>query len=249
MEIAIGFLIGLAIGLTGVGGGTLTAPALILVMGYPPRSAVATALVFSAAVKVFASGAYLIRGRVDLRILGYLMCGGLPGAIIGAIALERLQIAKANEWVLCTIGALVTSSAVGNIMSSRRRAGRSAARLHLLPFFSLPIGLESGFSASGAGALGTVMLFQFTALAPIVVVGTDLVFGLAVSAIAGGVHAYSGACNWNGLVRLIPSGIVGSMVGVHTCSALPTQTLRKLVLICAACVGLSLFLRGLGGIL
>ena len=249
MEIAIGVLIGLAIGVTGVGGGTLTAPALILLMGYPPRSAVATALVFSAAVKVFASGAYLIRGRVDLRILRYLMCGGVPGALIGAFALERLHIAKANEWILCTIGALVTSSALANIMNLRRPRDRPAPRLHLLPFFSLPIGLESGFCASGAGALGTVMLFQFTALAPIVIVGTDLVFGLAVSAIAGGVHAYSGACNWNGLARLIPSGIIGSMIGIHTCSALPAQTLRKLILVCAACVGLSLVLKGLGGIL
>jgi uncharacterized protein len=250
MEIVLGVLIGLAIGITGVGGGTLTAPALILVLGYSPRSAVATALVFSAAVKVVASGAYMFRGHVDRRVLGYLLAGGVPGALIGALALEWLHVDKANEWIICAIGIVITISAAGNIVISvRKRKSRSVSRPSLLPFFSLPIGLESGFSSAGSGAMGTVLLFWLTSLDPVAIVGTDLAFGLVVSTIAGGVHAYSGACNWHGLARLIPAGILGSVVGVQVCSALPAPILRKLILACATAVGLSLFVKGLGGIL
>jgi hypothetical protein len=249
MEIVIGVLIGLAIGATGVGGGTLTAPALILLLGYTPRGAVATALVFSAAVKVFASGTYLFRGNVDFRVLGYLVCGGAPGALLGAFALERLHIARANQWILCAIGIVVMISAVGNIVNFRRHQLASTSRPHWLPFFSFPIGLESGFSSSGAGALGTTLLFRVTTLTPAVIVGTDLVFGLTVSAIAGGVHAYSGACNWRGLAQLIPAGLFGSFIGVHLCTILSANTLRRVIMLFAAGIGFSLLVRGLEGIL
>ena len=249
MEIAIGVLIGLAIGATGVGGGTLTAPALILLLGYTPHGAVATALVFSATVKVFASGTYLIRGNVDFRVFGYLICGGAPGALLGAFALERLRVARANQWILCAIGIVVMISAVGNIVNFRRHQRASISTRYLLPLFCFPIGLESGFSSSGAGALGTTLLFRVTDLSPAEIVGTDLVFGLTISAIAGGVHAYSGACDWHGLAKLIPAGILGSVIGVHICSILSAKTLRKVIMIFAAGIGFSLLVRGLEGIL
>jgi len=70
MQIVIGLVIGVAIGSTGVGGGTLTAPALILLLGYSPRIAVATALLYSAVVKIGAAVVYLSRQQVNFRVLG-----------------------------------------------------------------------------------------------------------------------------------------------------------------------------------
>jgi uncharacterized membrane protein YfcA len=249
MEIAIGLLIGVAIGATGVGGGTLTAPALVLLMGYPPKVAVATALIFSAVVKIWASGEYLVRGQVNFRVLAWLLCGGLPGALLGAVMLEKLNVARANEWILIGIGAVVLVSAVSSIFNLRRGPRNESSRLHLLPLFTVPIGMESGFSSSGTGALGTVLLFRFTSLSPTAVVGTDLVFGMLVCGIAGVVHAASGTCDWHALSRLIPAGIAGSMIGVRICSALPTRTLRRSVLLGAAAIGLSLLVKGMEGIL
>jgi hypothetical protein len=143
----------------------------------------------------------------------------------------------------------VMISAVGNIVNFRRHQLASTSRPHWLPFFSFPIGLESGFSSSGAGALGTTLLFRVTTLTPAVIVGTDLVFGLTVSAIAGGVHAYSGACNWRGLAQLIPAGLFGSFIGVHLCTILSAKTLRRVIMLFAAGIGFSLLVRGLEGIL
>src|SRR5262249_2455627 len=117
MELLIGLLIGIAIGSTGVGGGTLTAPALILLMGYSPRVAVATALVFSAVVKIGASVVYLTRRQVDFRVLGRLLIGGLPGAALGALALQGFRTTKANDWILFTVGMIVASSALINLMN------------------------------------------------------------------------------------------------------------------------------------
>ena len=149
---------------------------------------------------------------------------------------------------LCAIGIVVIISAVGNIVNFRRHQRASTSKPHLLPFFSLPIGLESGFSSSGAGALGTTLLFRVTALSPAEIVGTDFVFGLAVSAIAGGVHAYSGACDWHGLAQLIPAGI-GRLIGVHLLHHIVAKTLRRVIMIFAAGIGCSLLVRGLDGIL
>lgn len=249
MDIVIGLVIGFAIGATGVGGGTLTAPALVLLMGYSPRLAVGTALVFATVVKIFASAEYLFRKQIHFKVLGYLLLGGIPGALIGALALEKLNVARANQWILFGIGAVVMVSAITSVVKFRSSRPPDSPKSKLLPLLALPIGLETGFSSSGAGALGTVLLFHFTTLPPAMVVGTDLAFGLAVSAIGGSVHALSGTCNWVALYRLIPAGIVGSLLGVRACTVLPKQALRKSILICAAMIGLTLVVKGIKGIL
>lgn len=249
MEIIIGLFIGFAIGATGVGGGTLTAPALVLLLGFPPRVAVGTALVFATVVKIFASADYLIRRQINFRILTVLLIGGLPGALVGALALDKLNIARANQWILCGIGAVVMVSAITSVVKFRTNDRPHATHARLLPFLAFPIALETGFSSSGAGALGTVLLFHMTDLPPAMVVGTDLAFGLLISAVGGGVHLISGTCDWTALYRLIPAGIVGTFMGVRVCTVLPKTTLRKSILIGAAAIGLTLVVKGMEGIL
>lgn len=249
MEVVIGFVLGIAIGSTGVGGGTLTAPALILLMGYSPRVAVATALLFAAIVKMGASAVYLFRRQVDFRVLGLLLIGGVPGAAIGALILQEFRTIKANDWILFTVGAVVATSALFQLLELRRRSSVNDDRLNLIPMFSLPIGVEAGFSSAGAGALGTLVLFNLTTLKPAVVVGTDLVFGMLVSTVGGGIHAFSGSCDWNALARLIPAGMAGCLIGARAGRVLPAPVLRKAVLACTVLVGVSLLFKGLGAIL
>src|ERR1700683_5020662 len=83
VEILAGFLIALAIGATGVGAGSITAPILILFFGMSAPSAVTTSLVFSTIVKLFATPIYLSRGHVNFRVLAYVAGGGLPAVIVG----------------------------------------------------------------------------------------------------------------------------------------------------------------------
>ena len=91
MELLLGFVIALAISLTGVGAGSMTTPLLILLLGASPASAVGTALAFGAVVKLASVPLYAIRRQVNLRVLRLLLAGGLPGFIAGAFLLDRLK--------------------------------------------------------------------------------------------------------------------------------------------------------------
>src|SRR5258705_985240 len=83
MVYTLGFVIAVAIGLTGVGAGTLTTPLLILTVGLSARTAVGTSLIFGAVVKIITSPVYMARRQVDWRTLGFMLAGGVPGVVIG----------------------------------------------------------------------------------------------------------------------------------------------------------------------
>lgn len=249
MEWIIGFLIGAAIGATGVGGGVMTAPALILFAGFPARDAIGVALVFSAVTKVGAVIVYLWRRHVCFRALGVMLCGGLPGALLGALLTPRLRSGRAESWMLIAVGAAVAVSAsfsLARTFTARSRSAAGPRRLGLLGALSAPVGFEVGFSSAGAGALGSILLFNFASLEPASVVGTDLVFGMVVSAAGGGIHAMAGDGRWDALTRLLPAGIVGAVTGAAMASRLPAKILRCAVLAWAAVLGLMLTGKGLG---
>jgi uncharacterized protein len=243
MEILVGALIGLAIGTTGVGGGTLTAPVLILLLGFSPRAAVATALIFSTLVKVSASMFYVLRRQVDFKVLGHMLGGGIPGALLGAFFLQRLRTGSADTWIMGIIGAFVVVSATSSMLFSGRSSQPAQPRLGSLLMAALPIGLETTFSSAGAGALGTIALFNMTALSPAMIVGTDLLFGLMVSGIGAAVQILAGNYVWLALVKLVPAGILGSLAGSMLVKLLPSRLLRPIVLACSAIVGVALILK------
>ncbi len=92
MEFVLGFLIAGAVGLTGVGAGSITAPILILFFHLKPAVAVGTALTFAAVIKLAVLPIYLRRQQVSYRVLGLLCAGGIPGVVIGIQVLKRLSV-------------------------------------------------------------------------------------------------------------------------------------------------------------
>ena len=214
MLITVGFLIALVIGLTGVGGGVLTTPVLVILFGLPEAASIGTALLFSTSVKALSAGLFVARRQVHGHTLALLLAGGVPGALLGPLLLARLNTDTERPWMLAGVGTVVLVTAGFSLFRSRTACAleRSAER-GWLPVFSFPIGLEVGFSSAGAGALGTVLLFNRTKLAPASVVGTDLVFGLIISACAGGVHLAAG--NWipAALGALLAGGLPGAVAG------------------------------------
>ena len=91
MEFLLGFVIAVLIGLTGVGGGSVTAPALVLFLGVGPAESVGTALLFTAIVKLVAAPVYIARKQVNFRILWLMLAGGMPGVLAGSYLLARLR--------------------------------------------------------------------------------------------------------------------------------------------------------------
>jgi uncharacterized protein len=244
MPVLLGFLISLAIGITGVGGGTITVPLLLLIVKMEPARTVGTALAFAAAVKLLVAPVYLARKQVSARMLALMLAGGLPGLAVGLYALNRLQAARQNTVLTLLLGALIVTTAALNLW----RGGRSAAergtaagavrdRSRWLPWVMLPVGAETGFSSAGAGALGTLALLNLTPLRPAQVVGTDVAFGLVLSLVGGGWQMGAGAYDPGVLAQLVAGGVVGALIGPHLAIRLPAKPLR---------VALCLWLASLG---
>src|SRR5579871_457273 len=127
MEIVLGFLIAVAIGVTGVGAGIITAPVLILFLHVPAAQAVGTALAFGVAVKLLVVPMQIYRKQIDYRVLGFMLLGGVPGVIIGSVLLAKLN-GNGHQGVLY---AVLGSTVV--IM-----AGLNLYRLLIKPFAAAP---------------------------------------------------------------------------------------------------------------
>jgi len=240
MEFLLGLVIATAVGLTGVGGGSLTAPLLILALGLPAAESVGTALLFVTLTKLVATPVYFFRGQVVWSAALRMMAGGLPGVIAGSLILSRMRASSLEPYVLTMIGATIVVLALVSLCRLlRSKQGRSdGSREKCLPWIALPIGLEVGFSSAGAGALGTLVLMECTALTASQVVATDLVFGLAISAVGGGLHFAAGNLNREVLVGLCAGGVIGALAGAWLGTRVPSRPLRA---------GLTLFLVFLGG--
>ena len=242
MAFLLGFLIAFAIGVTGVGAGTVTAPLLILALGLPPEVAVGTALLFGFLVKVPAGAVYLLRRQVDARALLRLLLGGVPGVLLGSLLLTQLKGAK--DLVLLLVGLTVVLSAGLGLWRGLKGVGRGRERPWLLPPAAFGIGLEVGFSSAGAGALGTLLLLHATRLSPQKVVGTDLLFGLVLALLGGGVHLAFGQVAPSLLLALASGGVAGGLLGALSAPRLPAEPFRLALLLWLVFVGAQLVYRG-----
>jgi uncharacterized membrane protein YfcA len=240
MEYLLGFAIAVLIGLTGVGGGSVTAPALALFLGVGPAEAVGTALVFTAIVKLVAAPIYIARKQVNYRILWLLLAGGVPGVLAGSYLLARLSSAQHRSPLYAVLGAVIILMALANLyrLFAPRPGASTQDRTRWLPWVAIPIGTEVGFSSAGAGAVGSLVLMTLTQMSTAQVVGTDMLFGLGLSLGGGGISLGMG--NYHGALalKLAAGGVVGAFVGAHLLSILPPRPLR---------VALSLWLMSMGG--
>lgn len=248
MTILVGFLIALVIGLTGIGGGVLTAPVLLLFLGMPAPQAVGTALIFVAVVKLFAAPMFIFRGDVSYPVLARLLAGGVPGAFLGSLIMTRMATKGLEGPMLLLLGLTIITSASVNFL--RKQNGITGSdKSNRLPFVCFPIGIEVGFSSAGAGALGSLALMHWTTLRASQIVGTDVLFGLGLSVAAGAMHLSAGGVDSSVLQQLLMGGIPGAMAGAWLTSIVPGRALRKGLSVWLIWLGANLFYRGLGGVL
>ncbi len=242
MEFLLGFVIALAISLTGVGAGSMTTPLLILLLRVPPTIAVGTALAFGAIVKIATVPMYAARRQVNFRVLRLLLIGGLPGVLLGSVLLDCLKRSPYQGILYAALGSLIVATALFHLYRVFRPAPRSGNRdrARLLPWFAFPIGAEVGFSSAGAGALGSLMLLSLTSLTPAEVVGTDLCFGLGVS-LTGSIIQL-GAGNYDGalLFNLVIGGLCGAFTGSLLAGKIPQRPLRVCLLLMLIALGAQL---------
>jgi uncharacterized protein len=245
VEILAGFIIALAIGMTGVGAGSITAPILILFFHQRASDAVTTALLFGTVVKLIATPIYLARGHVNLRVLKFVALGGLPAALVGSVLLGSLDKNSLTRPILIIVGATVVISAAGTLWRSLSPSGIAPKPVsdRWLPWIVAPIGFEVGFSSAGAGALGTVALMRFTRLLPSEVVGTDLAFGLLLSIFAGGIHASMTGVPWPMLLKLLVGGVPAVLIGTQLTTVVSPRKMRLALCVWLIYIGAQLSWR------
>jgi uncharacterized protein len=247
MEIVLGFIIAVAIGVTGVGAGVITAPVLILFLHVPPAHAVGTALAFSVAVKLLVVPMQIYRKQVDYRILGFLLAGGIPGVLTGSYILAKLSTKGGSQGVLyAALGSTIVIMAGANLYRLWHHPARGAARdwSRWLPAIALPIGAEVGFSSAGAGAIGSLALLWLTPLSAACVVGTDLFFGLCVSLVGSGFQLTAGNYDLAILTQLVIGGIFGAFAGTYLAAITPQRAFRIVLSVWLITLGIQLCWSG-----
>ena len=245
MNLFLGFVIALSVGLTGIGGGSFTVPALLLIAGLPPAEAVGTTFVYAGVLRLVAAPFYLAARQVHSRYFQLLLMGAVPGLAIGMIALEALARQKSNGLIVLVVGLLLTISSSVSFVPRAQVPEFARNNLHWLPWLAFPIGVESGFSSAGAGALGTVLLLNYSELAPAQVVGTDVVFGLVLATIGTAIHWSLGSISAPVLTQLLVGGIPGVVVGCLLSRRVPAKRLKTVVAMIAICAGLQLVWSGI----
>jgi len=244
-QLFVGFAIALAVGLTGVGGGSFTVPALLLFAGLSAGEAVGTAFVFAAIVRLVAAPFYLFRRQIHSRYFWLLLRGAVPGLLAGTLVLRYMtSVRGGNSTVVIILGAVLALSSAITFVPRVRNSEFAVKNSQWLPWLAFPIGVESGFSSAGAGALGTVLLLNYSEMAPAQVVGTDLLFGLVLAIIGGIFHWTVGSISLAVLFPLLLGGLPGVLLGRLLSRYIPAQRLRAVIVVVAICAGLQLVVSG-----
>lgn len=224
-----GALTGFIVGLTGVGGGALMTPILLIFFGVTPTAAIATDLWFAAITKLVGARVHHASGNVDWQVVKRLWLGSLPVALlVVSIVSFGAQITKV-DWLTSAIGVVVLITAVGMLIAPKlvayargRRIGQPERFKAIQPALTVlsgaVLGLCVALTSVGAGALGSVMLLYLYPLrmTPHRLVATDIVHAIPLAVVAGLGYLFAGMVDWwmlaSLLVGSIPAVLLGSLL-------------------------------------
>ena len=251
-----GLIVGALVGLTGVGGGSLMTPVLVLVFGQPAAVAVGTDLMFSASTKLVATASFGFSRRVDWRIVGRLAVGSVPAtaAVILWFWFDHRPPGVVDQLISQCLAVILALAAVAVLLQDPlRRLGLSFAaawlsnaerhKIALTVAAGALLGVAVTMTSVGAGALGVAVL---VALYPLRLpsdrlVATDIAHALPITAIAAAGHAVLGHVNLRVLACLLVGSIPGVILATRATIRLPPQLTRTLIAIMLAIVSERLF--------
>ena len=251
-----GFVVGLVVGLTGVGGGSLMTPILIFVFGVKPHLAIGTDLLFAAFTKMGGTVS-LARARViDWRVVGQTALGSIPAALITLYFLQRLGPANpATQAIMTTtlgLALLLTATAtVYKILRGKASPTHIApeqlalathSRHWALPIlFGAVIGTLVTLTSVGAGAIGVIVLMLLYPALPLPrIVAADIAHAVPLTLVAGLGHASIGSVDWPMLIKLLAGSLPGIWFGSQLMLKIPERVIRSLLSALLAYAGLKL---------
>ena len=257
-----GFAVGLIVGLTGVGGGSLMTPVLIFFFGVKPHLAIGTDLLFAAFTKMGGTVSLARQRLVPWRVVGLLCAGSIPAALAALWLLKRLgpDTAQVQHLMTHTLGfaLLLTAAAMAYkvlVFSPLRQAAELAARsanqqhADRPRHWSLPvllgavIGTLVTFTSVGAGAIGvTVLLLVFPHLPLPRIIAADIAYAVPLTLVAGTGHASLGSVDWPLLAQLLAGSLPGIWLGSRLMSRTPERLIRSALSVLLAWAGAKLVL-------
>ncbi|MCK0508134.1 sulfite exporter TauE/SafE family protein [Aromatoleum anaerobium] len=249
-----GLVVGIMVGATGVGGGAVMTPLLVLLMGVAPNTAVGTDLIFASVTKAFGVGAHHAKGRVDWQVVRRLAAGSLPAAIATLIWLQSMESAgDRHGLIVAALGAVLLFTAVAmaskpflaKLGKQRRLADPTRFKKYQRPltvFAGIALGFLVTLTSIGAGALGAVMLLFLypLRLTPAKLVATDLAHAIPLALVAGAGHLLIGNVDFVLLGQLLLGSLPGVWIGSHLGGKLPDNVLRLCIALVLGGVGMRL---------
>jgi len=243
-----GFCVGVLVGMTGVGGGSLMTPLLILMFGIHPATAVGTDLLFAASTKTIGTVIHGAARTIAWRLVGLLAIGSVPATVATLIALAMVDTGgtAAHHLISLTLGGvlLLTSAFLLSASRLRIRFGDRLGRLDKVSIRSLTVllggamGVLVSLTSVGAGAIGvTVILLLYPKMPTARVIGSDIAHAVPLTLVAGIGHWYLGSVDWHLLGTLLIGSGPGIVAGSYLAGRVPDGALRvtlALVLFAAA---------------
>jgi uncharacterized protein len=252
--ILFGLGVGILVGTTGMGGGSLMTPLLILVFGIKPVVAIGTDLAYAAVTKTVGGWRHFRQGTVDIPIALWLGVGSIPGALGGTLLLDRLQALYGDAIdngviIAVAVALLLTGAAVfwralfmPRVVEPERETIEPLERRHKLAAvgLGLVIGFVLGATSAGSGALIAVGLILVFRLKPLRVVGTDVFHAAIVLWVAALAHLASGNVDLHLAGNILIGSVPGVWIGARFAASLPPDGLRTAlgVMLLASSLGL-----------
>ncbi len=248
--LAVSFAVGIVVGLTGMGGGALMTPALIL-LGIPPTAAVANDLVAAAVNKSVGAAVHWKHGSPNVKLAGLLIVGSVPFAFAGAFIIDRVGAGETQQqFVKLAIGIALLLTAVTFIsrvyfeLRGSRPPGTDP-NPKLRPIATVLVGMLGGLlvgiTSVGAGSLIMVsLLLLYPTLTAVRLVGTDLLQAIPLVVAAAVSHVIVTGVTWSILIPLIIGGVPGTFLGAQLASWVPPGVIRRGIAIVLSLTGLAM---------
>ena len=232
-----GFAVGFLVGMTGVGGGSLMTPLLILLFGIHPATAVGTDLLYAAATKTGGSVVHGWARSIHWGVVGRLACGSLPASILTLTVLWRLNLngevtRSLINLVLCgalflTALSLIFRNAIMNRYRQRLDRVSPANTSLITVLVGAVLGVLVSISSVGAGAVGvTALLLLYPRLPMARIIGSDIAHAVPLTLVAGGGHWLAGAVDWHLMGSLLVGSLPGIVIGSYSAIRVPETALR-----------------------
>ncbi len=248
-----GLAVGILVGMTGVGGGSLMTPLLVLAFGIHPATAVGTDLLYAAATKAVGTSVHARAGSVDWRIVRRLGSGSVPAAMMTFLIMNSLDVQSSKGGLLVfllgivlamTSATLVFRGQIVEMLGDRVRDTSDQTVKVLTVVVGAVLGALVMTTSVGAGAIGvTALLVLYPRLPTLRIVASDIAHAVPLTLIAGAGHWWLGDINWGLLAALLVGSVPGIILGSLLAPKLHERVLRSIL--AAVLLLVSLKLMGL----